>query len=807
MPYQQFPSMGLLSGSMQANVGGFPAFKFQPRREGIDWRRFSAIDVDRVARELDVATLQENINGITFCSLESEKCPYCQQPVDPVLLKVLKMAQMTIEYLLHSQEYLSSNMAMLEERLQSTTEEHEKTKNEMGKMAEELKMVKEESRKRKKMISTQQLLLQAGANNYHKCQLCDKAFMNFSFLQSHVERRHTEITEAERQKKKQVTEMEDGIEELKAKLKQTQALLEEEKAAEHRRRMQELEDTYRREKDAKQDFEKWKEEERTKFQQEMDNLKQLFLAEFQGFASKNSTLEEKIQELASKKVVTSNLGDLHDDGDGRRELQRMQNELQDLREKFLSEKSEWKRKMKDQLKVHQQEKEVLIGEKERLHATFSSGQTKVPEYARKQIALLKSQVKEQAKVLTYQEEKIRKLTQNKDEVIQVFKKPEKAPKEEVVKEYEDNGVETEEVEEEEEEEETDSELECPFDKKNMLLASLRHTPNLIKDFRPVLQMELMKKLEEMGVKKAARGISTQTFRNLKAILQTQQQQKAVKSPDSVSLRAKLTKEITQKVKEVHRSESPLPLQSTKASIGRQRSPQPLFHSQPPTPKEKNVKVIPSKPRPSEPPKPSPRSKISSPSNTPRIVTPVTTLPTRLSTPPFSSEEESMDDKGYLTSPKSNHPGSNQVIQLSPRKQVEEINYDDWSDTDISEIDASPMSTGPSVGRTNQGSHVISMARSLEKQFSGPLTKPFGGVSVISGPAPASTPSRNVVRKLQVSDDSDIEISSFDEITEQLDIKEKPKPNQGPQPAVRNSGDSAGSQASSIWSSSSTRTGW
>uniref|UniRef100_A0A670ZX28 C2H2-type domain-containing protein n=1 Tax=Pseudonaja textilis TaxID=8673 RepID=A0A670ZX28_PSETE len=211
------------SGNMLPSPSIIPAFKFQLRRETVDWRRFSAIDVERVARELDLCTLQENINSVTFCNLDAEKCPYCQQPVDPVLLKVLKMAQLTIEYLLHSQEYLSMNLALQEEQHQAVLEDCKRIKYDLDKQAEELKGVKEESRRRKKMIATQQLLLQAGANNYHKCQLCDKTFMNYSFLQGHMERRHTEATHL---KKKQVQQMESEIEELKVKLKETQVQLE-----------------------------------------------------------------------------------------------------------------------------------------------------------------------------------------------------------------------------------------------------------------------------------------------------------------------------------------------------------------------------------------------------------------------------------------------------------------------------------------------------------------------------------------------------------------------------------------------------
>lgn len=145
-----------------------PTFKFQPRSESVDWRRISALDMDRVARELDVATLQENIAGVTFCNLDREVCSRCGQPVDPVLLKVLRLAQLIIEYLLHCQDCLSASVAQLEARLQASLGQQQRGQQELGRQADELKGVREESRRRRKMISTlQQLLLQTGAHSYH----------------------------------------------------------------------------------------------------------------------------------------------------------------------------------------------------------------------------------------------------------------------------------------------------------------------------------------------------------------------------------------------------------------------------------------------------------------------------------------------------------------------------------------------------------------------------------------------------------------------------------------------------------------
>uniref|UniRef100_A0A663E5C5 C2H2-type domain-containing protein n=1 Tax=Aquila chrysaetos chrysaetos TaxID=223781 RepID=A0A663E5C5_AQUCH len=210
-----------------------PPFHFQPRRVSVDWRRLSTIDVDRVAQEVDVAVLQEHIAGVTFCNLDGERCPHCRQPADPILLKVLRMAQLSIEYLLHCQECLGTSLAMHAQCLQVARAKLACTQQQAAEQAAQLRGAKEEGRRWKKLIAMQQLLLQAGPNTYCKCHLCDKAFMKDTFLQAHVQRRHAEATEVE--------QMEAEVEELKAKLQETQQQLEAEREVEklHREQVQE----------------------------------------------------------------------------------------------------------------------------------------------------------------------------------------------------------------------------------------------------------------------------------------------------------------------------------------------------------------------------------------------------------------------------------------------------------------------------------------------------------------------------------------------------------------------------------------
>ncbi|EMP38429.1 Zinc finger protein DZIP1L [Chelonia mydas] len=650
---------------MLTNPGGIPAFKFQSRRDSVDWRRFSAIDIERVARELDVTTLQENIVSVTFCNLDSEKCPHCQQPIDPVLLKVLKMAQLTIEYLLHSQEYLTASLALQEEQLQATLEELKRTKQELDKQAEELKGVKEESRRRKKMIATQQLLLQAGTNNYHKCQLCDKAFMNYSYLQAHVQRRHTEASEAERQKKKQVEQMEDEIQELRMKLKETHMQLEIEREAETQCRVQEAEIVRQREEEGRRGFERWKEEERTKFQEEMDGLRQLFLTEFKDIASKNSALEGK---------------------------------------------TEWKKKLKELQKEHQVEKEELKSKNERLRASLSQEQRIAADRFQQQMGSLNARLKEQTKVIRLQE------------------------------------------------------------------------------------------------KTAAKGIPAQTYKNLSSLVMTQQQQKAKKFPNLLSLRDKLVREVTWKVKQLQKDDGILPQQLSVVSAKSQKSPLSPRRVASAKPRALQVEL---QPYAEETPKPAPRSKASyshSPVEVPKVMPQSKPSSSRhaaiqhLSTPPFSSEEDSGEDCASLTPVKFKHPITLQQAQTPLRLTQNDETTSDWSDIDSSEGKASPaMRTTPT------GTLVSAMAKNLERTLSMPARKPSGGRKLLPAAASDSPKASHSDKKLQfVDENSDLETSSLEEITQLLDAKSQTKQQQ--QPAVRHSGNTAGSQGTSVWSSNSTRAG-
>ncbi|KAM6223881.1 cilium assembly protein DZIP1L [Rhynchocyon petersi] len=750
-----------------------PVFKFQPRRERVDWRRISSLDMERVVREIDVATLQENLSSVTFCNLDRETCSYCGQPVDPVLLKVLRLAQLIIEYLLHCQDCLRASIVQLEAQLKASMGQHERGQQELGRQADELKGVREESRRRRKMISTlQQLLLQTGIHSYHMCHLCDKAFMNTTFLRAHMQRRHADLAEGGKQKKQEQS-VKEVLKELQAKLKWTQDELEAQRKAERQWQLQEAEMIHQREMEDKRKFEEWEKKEKIKFYEEIDKLKQLFCEEFKRVANQNSTLEEKLQTLQSYSMIESNLGSLKDEESEER-LKQAQ-ELHALMEKMEIQKVEWKRRMKELQEEHVAQKRELQQENERLQASLSQDQKKAASQAQNQINALRTQLQEQAKLIASQEEKMRSMSLRKVEELESSQK------------------------------------------EQQVMAAMRLNPALLKQFRPILEDTLEEKLGSMGIQRDAKGISVQMFRHLETLLRAQREQKSARFSEFLSLRGKFIKETTSRVKERQKNRAvvaqsdgkapapalPLtlapgvnitkvflilvegenlsmrtlecldimlqatlrrrlcvdledrygrlgPSGDTKAflqgsngySLGGPKPVESIDHQRNPANSQQLAHT------------PTLQARVQGFSNSPASPGPL------LSTPPFSSEE---DLEGYAVQCASHHEPQ------IPFKMGSRPKDDwDWSDTETLRGNDHPPGKG-------SGTLVQSMVRSLEKQLEAPVKKPVGGVSLFLLPKTGSQPAATQGWKPQLSEDeSDLEISSLEDFPQDLD-QEKPKP--------------------------------
>ncbi|XP_064413740.1 cilium assembly protein DZIP1 isoform X1 [Latimeria chalumnae] len=759
----------------------FPAFKFRSRQEPVDWRRISAIDVEKVASELDFITLQENIVNVTFCDVGKERCPYCQNPVDPVLLKMFRLAQLTTEYLLHSQEYLTSSLQALEEKLQASVLEKEQIRKEIENHAEEVKSLKEECKRRKRIITSQQMMIEAGANNYHKCPHCDKAFMNYSFLQSHVERRHPEEVDIAKQKKEERQKLQDEVNKLKEQLLHAQSHLEAEHQSYMIKMSEEHEHLKTKEEGILRRFEKWKEEEREKLSCEMEKMKEMFTKEFKELSTKNSTLENQLLEVKNSSIkLKSNLGTLKDDQahDFEQERHRYQRDLQSLKELLEKQESRWTSRIESLQKEHEKEKYKyqleVKGLKSYMTATEDQ-QANVTLY-NKRIDELSQKLQEQKEMIITQKEQIYELSSRPSEKVTVCSEQSMStrllePIEEVSEEDKEN---------------VHGATSCS---KENLVNVLKKNPSLIQELRPILEQALLERLEALGIKPGVRGIPSHQINKILATVESNREEKGKRIPDFHLIRERLAHQLNvsaQKESSIYSNIVVTASSNFTSEEKQEDGPSGLFSIM----KEKTAKF---KTTVKQHPQPTPRAEHKA-GNTPLSSSPRTL--------PFSSEESENDDVIFK-----NFQTQMPLHSRNPITSISSLMKDEPSDTDwtegseIEEMDprlfedrslhreVSSMSLGNAAAKELK-------VKNKERIAGGGFQKnePFGGVLVKQ-----TAKKDDIVRELKLTDvdEDDWDISSLEDDKSPV-VKTKAVKTRS---AVCKSSDSTTSHNTSPWGTS------
>ncbi|XP_036749855.2 cilium assembly protein DZIP1 isoform X5 [Manis pentadactyla] len=680
--------------SHSASPGSLPFFQFRPRLERVDWRRLSAIDVDKVAGAVDVITLQENIMNITFCTLEDEKCQHCQSGVDPVLLKLIRLAQFTIEYLMHSQEFLTSQLHHLEERLRLSQADGEQSQKLLAKQAGEIKLLKEECKRRKKMISTQQLMIEAKAN-YYQCHFCDKAFMNQAFLQSHIQRRHLEDSHlAEYKKKVQIVKLKNEMDMLKEQLQLTKSQLE---AAQHASAVQskEYEMQKIKEEESRKLFERCKEEEKEKLIDIMEKVKQIFMKELKELTSKNSALEYELSEVRKSNMhIKSNIGTLEDAHDFKEEGPQyphdFQNAMQRLDSQFLLHTEKLRTSMIDDLNASN-------------------------VFYKKRIEELGQRLQEQNELIITQRQQIKEFTRKPSNSVsepkgnpltwQTFESKPTAPA------VPTNATAPQTLE-------AKSSLPMAHGKENeqklnnnkiQLRRALKGNPTLTKEIRAVLEQSLVEKLETLGISADVRGIPSDQLSRVLRVLETARHERERQIPNILQIRECLERQVRCKIEARTLLSSDKPCASQVDALSAGEIPKAV--------------QLPSKSRQLIRQRPVFSDRTSVPKITKNI--PEDNFPRRsstITTSPFSSEEDLDDDdlvQAY-TPPDLLPVQSSKSNKSSSGKNIVKCNTA-W--TEGSEIKDSNVSPKPA------GTFIETLTEKLEKTVSNHknVNKPVGGI--------------------------------------------------------------------------------
>ncbi|KAM6893944.1 cilium assembly protein DZIP1 [Xenentodon cancila] len=827
-------------------------FKFRPRRESVDWRRINAVDIDLVVSQLDVDALQEHISMVTFCSLEGERCQRCQSPVDPALVKLLQLAQLTVEWLLHCQEFLTLNLRASEERLLAAGREREQLLDQQKKQEEKVKALMGELRQRKKVIRTQQSLLAPRIISSQKCSYCDKSFLNSSFLHNHVQRRHPDEyqihLQSDSEKKSQIDSLKLEISSLKDQIVQQQQALQTKIAQEKEQQSMH--------KDLLRELDRFKAEEMARMDRKIEDSRDGIRREMEFLYNRNiQALNEVNQNQTTKqeKTVSPVSSQLERDVDMYKEMQLQA--IQKLEHQMKKQDKKWESRLQEIKAQHESEKNQLLNELSRMQLSVSEHQ----EHSQRLQQEMGRRLQEKEQTIKAQRDQIRTISSNppskvvETPVVSSAPAPELKQKkcilEEPVSVLKLDPI--QELSEEDKESSSISERRTvekkqepsPEKKQRAAAGALKRNANIKKEMRPELEQSVIRKLESLGVKLDQNGLKNKELTSVLAKVQSKRESVAKSMPDYWRHREEIVDIVEQKLGGQRRSNSP----GAESQARHKQSVQvlqirPRSSSLP----SRASQVTISGPAVRQPktPQPAPRTRtaVQPKTSTPNTKTAFRVITSR--TPPFSSEEESEEEgtdvdeeeespkhqRGKSPKPKANQATSVQMrasrttpilvrqgavrqpftskpqqsqssvggaTRTAVTKMESDEEEDEWSDvSELQEIDPKQLQgykdQNGNVDKKNHDKEntISNMARKMEKQFAErAVKKPAGGVSIL--------PERkDEVQELSYTDleeSSDWVISSLEE--KQEVSKPASLKNSGP---MRRSLDSA---STSVWGTS------
>ncbi|XP_071440371.1 cilium assembly protein DZIP1-like isoform X2 [Hetaerina americana] len=163
---------------------------FINRRCAINWIKVVSADINKVINEKDYGCLKENVLNIVNYDLDSV---VTSKVLDPGFVKLFRLSQLTIEYLLYTLNYF-------QKRSKQLSEEKNIMKKELEKFLTSGKEVIGNSNGQPNSFNASDprkeahlVLVGNDSSNTFRCMLCGKTFLNGCYLYAHHQRRHSRI--------------------------------------------------------------------------------------------------------------------------------------------------------------------------------------------------------------------------------------------------------------------------------------------------------------------------------------------------------------------------------------------------------------------------------------------------------------------------------------------------------------------------------------------------------------------------------------------------------------------------------------
>ena len=150
-------------------------------------------DVDRIAADVDIQELERLLGNITAASLRKDEL---SRYGDETFLKLFKLSQMSIDYLMYTQNYLEMLTQYLSMQYKNAHESTKGVREKILKYNNELSTLRHERDLKEQTLRTYAYLLQVPKEGDHskavKCPRCSKFFASADFLKKHYAKKHPE---------------------------------------------------------------------------------------------------------------------------------------------------------------------------------------------------------------------------------------------------------------------------------------------------------------------------------------------------------------------------------------------------------------------------------------------------------------------------------------------------------------------------------------------------------------------------------------------------------------------------------------
>ncbi|CAK9795546.1 Cilium assembly protein DZIP1L [Anthophora plagiata] len=389
-----------------ATESGFH-FNMHRSRVRVDWNRISNIDIDQIIRERDFHSIENNISSVIDYCLESE---YDIKILDSNFVKLFRLAQLAVEYLLYCKQYLDHSVIILKDELKLKIEENVKFKKQITTLEEMVKHMKEKAKERSKLIETR-----IGDSNgeIYKCPHCSKTFISPVFVSAHILRRHTYATELymppspmHEHYRSETERLHNEIKSLKERLNETERVIrnESEKVSERKivdydkRQVEDEIKSYKRDNKSEEHLEY------KGYQEEIKNLKTMLFDEIHNLRQKEKTMYERTSETNFQTLINQQ----------EKEFQKLKNQLfeklapdiESMHAKLHAQENYWKSKIEHLESQHHKDVENLTTE---LKLTQKAADNIKAEYESK-VRDLERQTANQSDILVEQSKQLHSLS-------------------------------------------------------------------------------------------------------------------------------------------------------------------------------------------------------------------------------------------------------------------------------------------------------------------------------------------------------------------------------------------------------------